>query len=105
MKVLFLIQGNEVPSARFRVLQYIEPLKKYGIQSRVIECTPAYYSEPKHLKLSCVYHARNVLKILSYVRGIIIANRYDVVFVQRELTPYANMAFLEELQCSKKKFK
>ena len=97
MKVLFLIQGQEVPSARFRVLQYIEPLKSFGIQSRVVACTPSYYSEPKHLKFSCIYHASNIIKIASYIRGVLIANHFDVVFVQRELTPYAKMACLEEL--------
>lgn len=89
LKVLFFIQGYEVPSARFRVLQYCDLFKQKGIESRVVACSPPFSSEPKYCRISLVYHFRNVLKALSYVKGLLAAEQYDVVFVQRELTLYS----------------
>ena len=35
MKILFLIQGNDRPSSRYRVLQYLPYLKQQGVKAAV----------------------------------------------------------------------
>lgn len=96
MKVLFFIQDADAPGPRFRVMQCLQELRGLGVHADLCVCTPPYYSEPKWFRNSLGFHARNAMKICSYMRGALKAERYDVVFVQREMMPYANAVWLEE---------
>jgi hypothetical protein len=63
MRILFLIQGWERPSSRYRVLQYLPYLEKRGIQTDV-----AIYPQD----------------IRKYVRIYRTIADYDLIFLQRK---------------------
>lgn len=63
MKVLFLIQGFEVPSSRYRVLQYLPALKEAGIDATVTPFPETLAEEQR------IYSG---------------AGEYDVVFLHRK---------------------
>lgn len=64
--ILFLIQGWERPSSRYRVLQYLPYLEERGVVKQVI-------TYPKDL--------------MSYVRLYREIDKYDVIFLQRKRIP------------------
>jgi glycosyltransferase involved in cell wall biosynthesis len=63
MKILFLIQGNDRPSSRYRVLQYLPYLKQQGVKAAV-----AVYPHG-------IRDHRNIYQKMG---------DYDVVFIQRK---------------------
>lgn len=67
MKILFLIQGFDVASSRYRVLQYLPFLEEHGIQATVLRFPKGFF---KKIKLF-----RNL-------------DRYDTLFIQRKRYPY-----------------
>ncbi len=62
MKVLFLIQGRERPSSKYRVLQYLPFLKKQGVRVKVIT------------------YPRNVVRSANLCREV---KKYDILFLQK----------------------
>jgi glycosyltransferase involved in cell wall biosynthesis len=79
MKVLFLIQGNDQPSSRYRVLQYLPYLKQKGVKATV-----AVYP-------SGIRSSRKICREIG---------NYDVVFMQRKRPHALSLHFL--LQRAKK---
>jgi glycosyltransferase involved in cell wall biosynthesis len=67
MNILFVIQGWERPSSRYRVLQYLPYLEKRGVVQDVI-------TYPKDIG--------------SYVRFYPEIKHYDVIFLQRKRPPF-----------------
>ena len=63
MKILFLVQGHDVASSRFRVFQYLPYLKEHGVE-------PSILSFPKGF-----LNKRRIFKGLG---------KYDILFVQRK---------------------
>lgn len=102
MKILFLTLGDKkVASSRTRVYQYIPHLNKKGVSTKVIK----YMSGLDFLvtaRLQPVttigkFLHRNILKIIrlfhwfysaiSVLRLLLLARRYDIIFIQKVLLP------------------
>lgn len=95
MRVLFLTIGPESePSSRFRVYQYIEPLRALGIEAEVRpRVGHAYFELGFGLRrpaapLRAVWVAGSVAgRTLRRLRDLWSARRFDVVVVQKETFP------------------
>src|SRR4030043_1770835 len=74
MRVLFLIQGYDRPSSRYRVLQYLPYLKQKGVKATV-----AIYP----------HDIGDARKIYQEIRD------YDVVFLQRKRPHVLALHFLQ----------
>lgn len=93
IKVLFLAEGRLAPSTRFRVLQLIEGLKSFGVDSTVRFGYGARYNDVQGTAFAKPY------KLLARARrilaGFVQPGRYDIILVQRPLFPFS--AIPEEL--------
>jgi glycosyltransferase involved in cell wall biosynthesis len=86
MRVLFVSTYPELgPSARYRIVQFLEPLKKLGVEGDFLPLfTNAFYSsfhKPGNYLYKGAYLAA---RCLGRLKEAFDARRYDVVFVQRE---------------------
>src|SRR5260370_1111893 len=84
IRVTALTSGRNVPSSRFRVRQFIEPLSRFGIQVseyplRLKKYTPNIFSPARSLVDAC--------KIVARLPGLLAARRSDVTWLERELVP------------------
>jgi glycosyltransferase involved in cell wall biosynthesis len=84
IKVTALTSGRNVPSSRFRVRQFIEPLSHFGIQVseyplRIRKYTPNISSPVRFLVDACKTAAR--------VPGLLAARTSDITWLERELVP------------------
>jgi glycosyltransferase involved in cell wall biosynthesis len=86
MRVLFVATYPELgPSARYRVVQFLEPLRKLGVEGDFLPLFTntfynAFYKPGRYL-----YKGTYLLgACLKRLRDALAARRYDVVFVQRE---------------------
>ena len=102
MRVAFFIQGWDVPSSRFRVLQYLPYLKEKSIHCDIF--APALSSDGfSHQWLpGPVYHwARHATQLFLYLPSrplqIISANiqKYDILFIQKPIMSWPESALLE----------
>jgi len=75
MRVLFLIQGWERPSSRYRVLQYLPYLEKWGVKTDV------------------AIYPQNIRKYASIYRNTM---DYDLIFLQRKRLNPLSLYFLRE---------
>jgi glycosyltransferase involved in cell wall biosynthesis len=91
---MFFVMGLDVPSVRFRVLNYLPYLRDAGMDVLFNVCRPGFYAGPSRFRIRPVFHVHNVLKACSRLPGLLEARTCDVVIVQRELIPYAT-AFME----------
>lgn len=91
MKILFFAIGNQqVASSRVRVYQYLPYLRQAGIKCRVITYIPPWQAEKVinlkkeslFIKLSAKLYS--CLKIIIFM---ILAPRYDALFIQKVLLP------------------
>jgi len=83
MSILFLISGWQVPSSRFRVLQYLPYLRKLGHECRVAASFP-----PKYQCLPAIgWKASACIRRLARWRDLLQAyfDRADAVLVEREI--------------------
>lgn len=80
MKVAAFTQGRNVPSARFRVRQYIAPLRKKGVV--IDEFFSRFGSYPPRSEIVRPFWA--VLNLIEHAVGIYRSGRYDLAFLQRE---------------------
>ena len=83
MKVLFLTSGPNVPSTRFRVLQYIPRLEAEGHKCVVAHSWPDKYEQAPWLGFRLSKRARRWKRHLDCWRAMI--SRFDVVVIEREL--------------------
>ncbi|MBT9147281.1 glycosyltransferase [candidate division NPL-UPA2 bacterium Unc8] len=89
MKVLFLSQTSELgPSSRYRVYQYLDYLRREGIDCDVHPAIPS-----KHYQK--VYFTDNPLKKIPYFSLVFLKRlaslrfikNYDIIFLQKEILP------------------
>lgn len=95
MKVCALTSGPTIPSARYRVRQYIPYLKNNGIE--VAEKIPLWnkFDEPSGVLRSMLKtmhldtpRNHNRLKFADRFRSVLASNFYDVTWIQKVLIPY-----------------
>lgn len=104
MKVLFLTKYPYIgASSRYRVYQYIEPLKKLGVH-----CDTSSFMDDTLYKLTFTkgHHIKKTFLMLkaSFKRLSILmkASKYDVVYMQREILPFGPLLlekFLKNKGC------
>jgi glycosyltransferase involved in cell wall biosynthesis len=82
IRVAALTSGKKIPSTRFRIRQFVAPLRSYGI--RVVEHRPFVdkYAFPRVRALGRLW---TIAKLLSRVPGVLASRRSDVVWIEREL--------------------
>jgi len=73
MKIEFLILGREMPSSRFRVLQYLPMLKQAGCDCRVIGMDPPFF----------IPGLKTLFSFGHRLRAIFATRRFDLVFLQK----------------------
>lgn len=81
MKVASLTGGRNIPSARFRIRQLIEPLAKHSVELVEYSATFGAFPPPLHLIRPIWFTATLIERTIS----LILASRYDRVIFQREL--------------------
>lgn len=90
MKVLFLTQTSQLgPSSRYRVYQYLNYLRREGIDCDVSPAIPSRHYQK-------VYFTDNPLKKVPYfglvflkrLAGLISIKNYDIIFLQKEILPH-----------------
>jgi glycosyltransferase involved in cell wall biosynthesis len=97
LKVTALTGGRNVPSARFRVRQYIAPLRELGVE--LVERCPHLGRYPPEIRLKSVWAA---LSLAERVPALASSFSGDVTFLQRELL--ARHATLERLSARPRVF-
>ncbi len=92
IKVVALTSGPRVPSSRFRVRQYVEPLARRGVAVR--EKVPPFskYASSRNRALARAIAAG---KILARLPGVAASRGADVTWLERDLVP--NRVTLEGL--------
>lgn len=83
MKVLFLTSGPDVPSTRFRILQFLPLLEAVGHRCVVAHSLPDKYEQSPWLGFRLSQKARRWKRRLDLLRAR--WGRFDVVVIEREL--------------------
>lgn len=83
MRILFLTSGAQVPSSRFRVLQYLPHLRAAGHTCRVARSIPSKYGAWPLIGWRGSELPRRLFRWLDLGRARL--GRYDVIFLEREL--------------------
>lgn len=83
MRVLFLISGKNVPSSRFRVLNYLPFLRQAGIECTVLASYPEKYEHLRWLGYRLSHLLKRFTRYLHYFYARL--KRFDIVFIEREL--------------------
>ncbi|MBN2400223.1 MAG: glycosyltransferase family 4 protein [Candidatus Aminicenantes bacterium] len=73
MKIAFLVISPHMPSTRFRVLQYLPMLAERRVKFKVIAIEPS----------RCVPGMKKLCQFGHYLRVLVTAWRYDLVFLQK----------------------
>lgn len=84
IRVAALTSGANVPSSRFRVRQFIEPLREFGIQVTEFPSPVSKYAAPVNPRYGPAWTAS---KALGRLRGIAASRFADVCWIERELLP------------------
>jgi glycosyltransferase involved in cell wall biosynthesis len=82
LRVAALISGEEVPSSRFRVRQFVEPLRSRGVVLTVHAPRISKYAPPPKEVPGKLWTAA---KLAGRFRGLMRARAADVVWLEREL--------------------
>jgi hypothetical protein len=87
-KILFLTPGRDVPSGRFRVLQYLPRLKGLA-RASVAPCRPPVSFGPTDLPFTGRLFAPAIAgaKLFSRVSALLRGPLHDLTYLQRELIP------------------
>jgi glycosyltransferase involved in cell wall biosynthesis len=97
MKVLFLTTHPNLPSSRFRIYQFLNYLRNEGIGCDVFPVMPVelydkYYNAQRVFGRA-IFHG---LEIISRFKHILCSNKYDVLFIQKNLLSF-NLNFISFL--------
>ena len=94
IKVAALTSGRDIPSTRYRIRQYIEPLQGWGIKVlescpwidkwKPIPGKPARLSNRRILPIYAIWQG---IKLATRVPGVISSYRYDITWLSRQLLP------------------
>lgn len=98
MKLLFLPGSRRGPASRFRVWQFVEPLRNLGHQVTVRVTYPEHYWRTSLKTRGVRYlHAKvgRYLRICSGLHCVRDAGSYDLVFMNRAIVPEAGVRFVE----------
>ena len=88
MRILFLISGNNVPSSRFRILNYLPYLRKSGIEYTVLASYPEKYDHIRWLGYRLSFLLKYLIRYLHFLYASL--KRFDIVFIERELFDHKN---------------
>ena len=94
MRVLFLISGYEVPSSRFRIVQFLPYLREAGINCHVAPSRPPKYRGWPWLGNRASQLPRRAFRLCDLAR--VWLQRFDVVVLERELLSGTNSFRFEE---------
>ena len=83
MRVLFLISGKNVPSSRFRVLNYLPFLNQAGISCTVLASYPEKYEHIPWLGYRLSYLLKRITRYLHYLYACL--RPFDLIFIEREI--------------------
>ena len=83
MRVLFLISGKNVPSSRFRVLNYLPFLQQAGISCTVLASYPEKYEHIPWLGYRLSYLLKRITRYLHYLYACL--RPFDLIFIEREI--------------------
>lgn len=99
INVTALTSGKNIPSSRFRVRQFIEPLSHLGIQVSEYPLWLKKYTPGSFAPLRCVGEAS---KTLARLPGLLASRYSDITWIERELVP--RRATLEHYAGTKRVF-
>lgn len=85
MKVLFLTAGSQVPSSRFRVLQFLEPFSARGVECTVRSAYGDRYNDYLDRPWSAAYKLLSRAKRAAHTLD---GGQFDIIFLQRTSFPY-----------------
>jgi len=102
MKVLFLAAYSTMAAAsRIKVYQFLPFLEKRGVQCRVVCFTPSFVHRLRLISVSnkallLVYYPLSyVVKLCKICRVIIIAKRFDIIYIQEPIIPFGFAKLLQ----------
>jgi glycosyltransferase involved in cell wall biosynthesis len=101
LKIAAITLGLDIPSARFRVRQFIQGLKECNIvvteyfQKQFQVQLPKSFTEIRQRYLAPYYITKLMYEVITRIPDIRKANTHDLVWLQREITP--GYYFLEKL--------
>jgi glycosyltransferase involved in cell wall biosynthesis len=84
IKVTALTSGDNVPSSRFRVRQFIQPLSHFGIQVSEHPLVVRKYTPRSVPPLRSV---ADVVKAVARLPGVLASRSSDITWLERELIP------------------
>jgi len=98
MKVIFLTQTSEMgPSSRYRVYQYLDFLKREGVDFKVSPgITSSYFTKVYNADKPIIKLLYLGLVALKRLLGLTMIGAGEIIFLQKEILPQA-YPFIEEL--------
>ena len=94
INIAALTAGINTPSSRFRIRQHIEPLKKYGFNTKdfipFIEKDQSLPGRLKNLRVRYVipfFALLQILKLISRLPNVIQTYKYNITWLEREILP------------------
>jgi glycosyltransferase involved in cell wall biosynthesis len=104
MKILLMPGSYTSPSSRFRIWQFVDPLKKLGHEVKVRVIHPERnWSSSYQYEAVRNFHQRlgTLQRVCSAIRHIQSAGNFDVIMMNRDLIPETRIDFLETWLCRK----
>lgn len=97
MKILFLPGSKNFPPARYRLGEYVEPLRKKGCDVEVRLLWPdRLWQSPLPRGLSWIHNKLGtIIRVISVLWMTRDAEKFDVIMMNRDLMPELRVDFLE----------
>jgi len=98
MRLLFLPESFTMPSGRFRIWQFVQPLKKLGfdVEVRVIKPDRYWKSNLTGKTIQTIHnHLGILLRMVNAWRALRDAKKFDVIFLNKDILPERKIYFLE----------
>jgi glycosyltransferase involved in cell wall biosynthesis len=96
VKVLFFVQGENVPSSRFRAFQLLPALREAGVQCEALATNPSLHGDWKNKKIPQPF--KEIFRpwsVVERLRQLPSAKDYDLVVIQKPLIRYGSI-YLEK---------